>query len=259
MSSLTFLGASGSKSEKSDTISIQINDTTVIDAGNILKPLGERAKEIESVFLTHSHMDHIHELPFLIENFFTSRDKPLNIYGNGATITAIKKYIFNWDTWPDFSAINMLNSKKMSMNFIEFDEGQRLEFSDFSIEAFRTNHTVLSNGYIITKNGRSILLSGDTCKSKYMWEKINSDPNITAAVFDISFASGLEQLALDSRHLTPKMLREEIDEHLERKDVKIYFYHLKLNQEAQIARELEEYKLFDFGGRIITDGEKVAF
>jgi len=259
MKHLRFLGASGSKSYKGDTISILLDDTSVIDAGNILKPLGERAKEIENIFLTHSHMDHIHELPFLIENFFTSREKPLNIYGNGATITAIKKYIFNWDTWPDFSAINMLNSKKMSMNFIEFDPGVKLDFESFSIEATRSNHTVLCNGYIVDNGESSIYISGDTYKEKNIWHRLNSDQRIKSAVFDVSFFSSLEQLAIDSRHLTPKLLKEEVDEFLERIDLKLYFYHLKLHQEEIIKKELEEFGLLKFGGAVLKDGDIVEF
>ena len=59
--------------------SIQLNDRIIIDAGNIMS-LGEEAKNIDFIFLTHSHLDHICDIPFLIDNFFTLRKTPIFVF-----------------------------------------------------------------------------------------------------------------------------------------------------------------------------------
>ena len=74
------LGASGSKTRTTGTISFQIDKHIIIDAGNIFEKYEHDTNEIEHVFISHSHFDHILELPFLIENGFTTRKKQLHIH-----------------------------------------------------------------------------------------------------------------------------------------------------------------------------------
>ena len=80
MNYIKILGASGTKTKNSGTTSFQISKEIVVDAGNIINILGEQAQFINHVFLTHSHSDHINDLPFLIESFFENRTEPLNIH-----------------------------------------------------------------------------------------------------------------------------------------------------------------------------------
>ena len=70
MNYLKVLGSSGSKTKFSGTTSFQVFKDIVIDAGNILNGLGNNAIYINHILLTHSHADHIMDLPFIIDNFF---------------------------------------------------------------------------------------------------------------------------------------------------------------------------------------------
>jgi cAMP phosphodiesterase len=99
---INILGASGTKTQSSGTTSFQIYKNIIIDAGNVIKPLGEEVLNINHIFITHTHSDHIIDLPFIIESFFEERKEPLTIYGSSQTIEALKKHTFNDQIWPDF-------------------------------------------------------------------------------------------------------------------------------------------------------------
>jgi ribonuclease BN (tRNA processing enzyme) len=87
---IKILGAFGAKTQDTNNTCIQINNKIIIDAGNILNSLGKEAINIEHIFLSHSHLDHIVEIPFLIDHFFDKKDTPINIYALGGTIEHLK-------------------------------------------------------------------------------------------------------------------------------------------------------------------------
>eukprot|EP01029_Cantina_marsupialis_P030056 TRINITY_DN7932_c0_g1_i6.p1 TRINITY_DN7932_c0_g1~~TRINITY_DN7932_c0_g1_i6.p1 ORF type:complete len:110 (+),score=8.37 TRINITY_DN7932_c0_g1_i6:69-398(+) len=108
MNYLKVLGSSGSKTKFSGTTCFQVYKDILIDAGNVLNTLGDEAININHIFLTHSHSDHILDLPFFIDNFFEKREEPLVVYASKETINSLKKHTFNNEIWPDFSKITLL-------------------------------------------------------------------------------------------------------------------------------------------------------
>ena len=95
MDGITILGAQGSRSENAFTTCIQVTQNTLIDAGNIMHALGEKALHINKIFFSHAHLDHIVDSAFLIDNSFANRTEPLYLYGLPQTIKALKTHIFN--------------------------------------------------------------------------------------------------------------------------------------------------------------------
>ena len=134
MNYIKVLGASGSKSKNLGTTSFQISKEIVVDAGNIINTLGDNSQYINHIFLTHSHSDHITDLPFLIDGFFENRKETLIIYGSNETINTLRKHTFNNEIWPDFSNINLINSDKKAIIFKEIkinDEINKLNQQKF--------------------------------------------------------------------------------------------------------------------------------
>jgi len=244
---IRILGASGSRSIDLDQSCIQITPEVIIDAGNILYSLGDEAQLINHIFITHAHLDHIADLPFFIDSFFESREQTLNVYATKGTIEDIKKYIFNWEIWPDFSQIKLENVDQYAITFHEIQIGQTIKLKDCSLKAIKNNHTYSSCGYVITKKKESALLTSDTYCCDYIWEEVNLNKKIKVVMVDVSFPSRFEQLAYNSKHLTPKLLFEELKK-LKRNDVKIMVNHLKPYYINEIRKELEEY------GVLLNDG-----
>lgn len=252
------LGAYGTKLKGFGTSSFYLNQKNTIDAGNILYPLGEESAKIENIWITHSHLDHISDIAYILDNFFHLRNKTLNLIGLPETLKAIKKSFLNNSIWPDFSKIHMYNSKDMVVKYKEIELYKKYEIGkDEYIEAFKTDHTVPSCGYIYTKNNKSVLITADTYSLENVVKIVNNRTDIKSIVIECSFPSKMEKLAIDSKHLTPKLLFEGI-KNMKKDNIKVYINHIKPVYIKEITNEIEEYRGFK-SVRILKDGENIIF
>lgn len=257
MNYLKVLGASGSKTKLTGTTSFQIFKDIIVDAGNVINTLGEEALHINHIFLTHSHSDHIIDLPFIIESFFERRTKPLIVYGSKETINSLKAHTFNDEIWPDFSQIPLLNSKKQSLQFEIIEANKPIRINSYNITPIIANHIPGAFGFIIIKdNLNGYVISGDTYKNKNLWDNINKNKKIKSLIVECSFPSKMKILASDSKHLTPEILKDEI-KYLKRDDIQIFIYHLKPLYYEKMEREIKEYKILSNGGKILEEGDVI--
>jgi cAMP phosphodiesterase len=233
------LGAYGSQSDYCDLTAFQITDSIVVDAGSLISSLKCKACKIEHIFVTHSHFDHIRDIPLLVDSFFEIQTKTINIYGTAQCIENLKKHIFNWDIWPDFSKISMIDSDEPAIRFVTISMGHKLYIDNISIEPIENNHCTGSCGYVIKKEDEGIMLTSDTYKCQSIWDRVNKDKDIKVVVTETSFPSSLGKLAESSKHLTPYLLSQELY-NLKRSDIKIYVNHLKSNYMRMIKDEIED-------------------
>ena len=257
MDYIRILGSSGTKTAKSGMTSIQISPSAVIDAGNIIVGMGDKIGDIEHIFLTHSHMDHIQDIPFILDLLYERQEKTLNVYGLPETIESVEKMIFNDKIFPDFSQIKLLRSNHNALTFHRIDMDFRCTIDNVEIRPFPTSHTVPSCGYIIKKGEYSIMFTSDTGPNREMWEILNSDCTITALITEVSFPNECEKLAMTSKHYTPSMLARDLKE-LKRDDLRIFLMHLKPLYREKIVSELKELNLLKNGG-VLSDGSVVGF
>lgn len=251
---IKFLGTSGSKKEGHHSSCVQVTDTIVIDAGNLIHGLKDEAKHIEHIFLTHSHLDHISDIAFLIDTYLIERTTPIKIYGLKETLEALNEHIFNWSIWPDFKEISLIQSGHKSIEYVELELGHEYQFEEASLKPIAMNHTVPTCGYVITKDNFSMLYATDTYICDTIWDEVNTNLDIKSIVIDVSFPSSIQELALQSKHLTPKLLKEELTK-LHRDDVTIYVTHIKPHYQESVERELEILGVLKNSGRVIRDGE----
>ncbi len=233
------LGAYGGRFKDLGTTCIQISEDTLIDAGNIMRALGEKCLSVNNILLTHAHLDHIVDIPFMIDYTFRYREQPLNIYGHRETIDAVKDYIMNWNIWPEFSSIRLINSGDYAVNYFELLPETSFHLNGFDIYVFPSNHTVPTLSYVVKREGRGFLFTGDTFRNPAVWELVNRDPEIRVLITEVSYPSYMHNLAEVSKHHTPKTLAEEL-EHLKRKDVDVYVMHLKPNSLKELEEEIRD-------------------
>jgi len=93
------------------------------------------------------------------------------------------------------------------------------------------------SGFIVSKDGSSIIFSGDTFKNSNLWSIINRDKSIKAVIIDVSFPNRFQEVSRVSKHLSPTHLKDEL-KLLKRDDIEIYIYHLKLEFKEEITKEL---------------------
>jgi HD-GYP domain-containing protein (c-di-GMP phosphodiesterase class II) len=255
MNYIKILGASGSKAKNLNTTSFQIFKDIVVDAGNILNALGDDALYINHIFLTHSHADHITDLPFIIETFFDKREVPLTIYALQETIDVLKKHSFNDVIWPDFTKINLLN-KKTSLILKAIKINEIIKINDYTIKAIKANHIPGSCGYVITKNNQGFLISGDTYENPNIIDELNDNENIKSLLIECSFPNKLQELAKITKHLTPNLIAALLNK-VKRKDISIFLYHLKPSYEKELLEDISKHKLLEHNGKILKEGDTI--
>ncbi|QSZ40867.1 HD domain-containing protein [Sulfurimonas aquatica] len=255
---IEILGAYGTKSKGYGTSSFRLNRNHVIDAGNLLDGLDVASVEIENIWVTHSHLDHIVDIAYILDNYFNLRSKSLNILGLPETLKSIQDDFLNDTVWPDFSKIKLVKSDEMAVTYtpIELDKEYEIGESE-KIMAFKTDHTVPSCGYKFTKDDTAVLITADTYSLDNVIEKIESDNKITSIVVECSFPSAMDNLAKESKHLTPKLLFEKL-EPLKRDDVRLFINHIKPSFLEVIKEEIDQYK-GKWEPKILKDGDFINF
>jgi len=256
VSYIKILGAQGSRTNDAFTTCFQLTKHTLIDAGNIMAALGENALHVNRIFFSHSHLDHIIDSAFLMDNSFAQRSEPLYLYGLPETLDALKKHIFNGDIWPDFSEINLIGQEQASVVYVEIEAGKCYFIEEgITLTPILANHTVACCGYLIEQNNSGIVYTGDTYKNPLLWNFINERPFIKGMIIDVSFPNHLSKIAYASKHLTPKLLAEEIAS-LTHKTLHVYINHLKPFYVDQIREELSQIGIKST--HILEDGEYIS-
>jgi len=259
MDYIEFLGTCGTRTSNDGATCIRIAEHTVIDAGNLINSSILESTEIRNIFLTHAHLDHISDIPFLIEDIVIKSSKPLKIFALKDTIDALKTYIFNNKIWPDFTKIKLINGSENTIEFHEIELDKTYKIEDLNIIAVKTNHTEGSCGYIVEKNQQGIFITADTYISDTIWETLNKYTWIHSLCIDVSFSSEYEHLAYESKHLTPKLLSQELKK-LNRDNIAIFPMHLKPFFYNEIVKELSSYKILkDERSKVLLDGDRIYF
>ncbi|HEX2253859.1 MAG TPA: 3',5'-cyclic-nucleotide phosphodiesterase [Thermoanaerobaculia bacterium] len=234
---LEVLGGYGGESLDCRMTCVLVNGSVALDAGSLSQSLPvERQVGVRSIVLSHSHIDHTSSLPFFIENVYGKAEGPIDIHASSATIYAIRKYLFNNATWPDFTRLP--NHLLPAMRFHELEAEVPVTVGGVTFTPIPVSHSIPTFGFLLEQDGRSVLWSSDTGPTHRLWEVANRTPNLQAVMVETSFDNALQQVADVSLHLTPATLARELDK-LD-KDVPILLHHLKPPSVARIRQEVAE-------------------
>jgi len=219
------------------TTSLLVDHDILIDAGTGVAdlPLAELAM-IDHVFLTHSHLDHIASLPLMIDSVADLRETPVTVHATEATLEALRKHIFNWAIWPDFSQISIRD--RPAMRYAPLRLGQRIPFGERSVMALPAVHTVPAVGYLLDSGSASLAFTGDTTSNDAFWSALDGIANLRYLVIETAFSDREKSLAELSRHLCPSLLRSELEKL--KQEAKIFISHLKPGQVERIMDEIIE-------------------
>src|SRR5512132_3991946 len=104
---LKVLGAYGASDAEHNLTGYLLDDWFAVDAGTLTSKLSfAQQSRIQGVFITHSHADHIRDLPHLIHNRFSQNAGPLTIFAAREVMDILHSSVFNGLVWPDFQNIN---------------------------------------------------------------------------------------------------------------------------------------------------------
>jgi len=235
------LGCSGGIGGDLRTTTMLIDDDILLDAGTGVGDLTlEQLVKIDHVFITHSHLDHVTSIPFLVDTVCWMRSQPIVIHTTRDTIRILKEHLFNWKIWPDFSQIP--DGDNPFMVYEEVTVGETVKIGKREFTAVPANHVVPAVGYLIDSGNGSLLFSGDTSTNDALWEVANRTENPRYLIVETAFSNKEREIAIASKHLCPSMLAEELAKLT--RQVEVYITHLKPGEVALTMNEIEKEAAF---------------
>jgi ribonuclease BN (tRNA processing enzyme) len=219
------------------TTSFLVDSDVLIDAGTGVGDLTlAELSQIDHIFVTHSHLDHVTSIPFLVDTVGGMRSLPLVVHAARATIEILRNHLFNWAIWPDFSVIPTPNAP--FLRYEEIEPGKPVTLTGRRITAIPARHTVPAVGYHLDSGAASLVFTGDTAPNDELWRVVNRIANLKFLIIETAFSNKERQLAEISRHLCPATLAEELAK-LER-SAEIFITHLKPGEIELTMQEIEE-------------------
>ena len=159
---LRVLGCSGGiGGHQNRTTSFLVDHDILLDAGTGVGDLSlSELTMIDHIFVTHSHLDHVNSIAFLVDSVGALRPKPVTVYAARATIDILKTHLFNWDIWPDFAVIP--TPEQPFMRYQEIELGRTISLSGRQITPLPAVHTVPAVGFQLDSGRGSLVFTGDT-------------------------------------------------------------------------------------------------
>ncbi|MBE0627733.1 MAG: 3',5'-cyclic-nucleotide phosphodiesterase [Burkholderiales bacterium] len=219
------------------TTSLLLDNDILIDAGTGVGDISlAELMLIDHIFITHSHLDHICSIPFLIDTVGGMRNKPLTVHAIEPTLEIIRNHIFNWSIWPDFTQIPM--PSKPFMRYEALQLGETVELKGRRITSLPANHVVPAVGFQLDSGQASLVFTGDTTTHDPLWEVVNKITNLRYLIIETAFCNRERDLAIAAKHYCPSLLAEELTK-LER-SAEIFITHLKPGEIELTMQEVED-------------------
>ena len=123
--------------------------------------------EIDALFLTHLHSDHVVDLyQLIISSWHSYRIKPWKIYGPKGTKKFVSKIMDAWKEERDLRIKYESRSSTKAFNTIikEFKSHGKIKINDLNVEYFEVDHKPVRYAYgfnFLNKN-KKLTISGDT-------------------------------------------------------------------------------------------------
>lgn len=234
---LTVLGPHGGELLGCKSTCFLLDERLAIDAGALTSTLDLAAlSRIDDILLTHSHFDHIKDLPLMSDMVIGRRDSPIHVYSNTECIAALRAHLFNNILWPDFTKIP--SRKNPLFRLKSFRPRSKFKIGRYSVTAVPVSHPVESCGYVLADGRSAMAISGDTGPTDAFWELVNSVKNLKLLLIECSFPNQLQTLADISGHLTPRSLEGELQK-FDRRGCEVVLYHLKPPFVLQLRKEVQ--------------------
>lgn len=218
------IGGQGGVTPSSRATSYLIDGVLLIDAGSVASGVSiEEQKAIEHILISHSHLDHISDLAFLADNCFGLKDRPFEIYCHQKVRENIMTHLLNDEIWPDFTKLP--DSKNPTLRFHNITPEKVFHLGAYTIRSVGVNHQGQAQGFIIEKEGKSLVFTQDTGPTDRIWELAHECEELLGIFTEVSFPNHMEKVALASQHHTPQTMQVELQKMPPK--VPVHLGHLK--------------------------------
>ena len=232
---LRVLGCYGGSAPGMRLTSYLVDGRIAIDTGALTEilPVKDQAR-ISHLFISHSHIDHLATLPFLLDNVLPLIEEPVTLFGPEDTIRCLKEYLFNDFLWPDFTKISNGRTRVLRMEVLPC--GRTIEVHGLSITPFAMEHAVECHGHLVQGPESAVAICSDTASTVGLAEILPRAVNLRAVILEASFPRRLDRIAGLSRHLSTDSFAREVARIPS--DVQVLVSHLKPDCADEIEAEI---------------------
>ncbi len=232
---VSFPGAHNLESAKTRCVSVLVDGIIALDAGGLTSGLSfAEQQKIEAVLLTHRHYDHIKDIPMLAMNLFLQGNRTA-VYSTREVYDILSGYLLDGELYPDF---RRQPEASPTLKFVTLSADEEIIICGYLVKSVAVNHAVPTCGYEVTSpDGKTLFYSGDTGPGlDSCWQKIS--PQLL--VIEVTSPNRFRDFGLETGHLTPDMLRQELVGFRELKGYlpRIVLVHMNPYLEEEIAREV---------------------
>lgn len=233
---LKVLGAYGSEGQGQRPSAFLVDDRVLLDAGTVGGALTVAEQvEIKHALITHAHLDHTVGLAFLADTLaMVAPECHVEVSSIAPVIESLRVHAFNDALWPDFTTIP--SGSRPVLGFRSLPEEVEARVGELWVTPVPVEHTVPTAGYVVHDGETGFVYSGDTGPTERLWRVAREMRGLKALIVETAFPDRLDALARVSGHLTPEMLRRQIDKMPP--DVPIWIFHIKPQLFQETAEQL---------------------
>jgi len=252
---VTALGCNGSITGERRTTCYLVDGDVLIDAGSGAGDLSlEQSIAIDTVFLTHSHLDHCCFLPMLADAAGSFRTSPLTVYALQETIATLKQHMLNGQLWPDYTI--QPTPERPYLRFVPLHVGETVEIKGRRFTALPARHSVPCVGYRLDSGEGSLVYSADTTYCEEFWQVLNEIPGLRHLLIENTFLNENAAGAQRSGHMTAELLARGL--RLLHRPVQLFIVHMEAGREQESMREVME-AAGEFGPQPLRRGQVLEF
>jgi len=137
-----------------------------------LNQSGSSTADIDALFLTHLHSDHVVDLyQLIISSWYSDRTSIWKIYGPKGTKKFIDKIFLAWKSERNIRVVyeKRKSIKALKYKVYEFNKQGNIKINDIKIKYFEVDHKPVpfAYGFSFFNNNKKLTISGDTrpCES----------------------------------------------------------------------------------------------
>ena len=225
----------------------------MVDAGTLSSSLSLQQQErIKYVLLSHLHLDHVKELPSLVDNLVDVIKEPIGVVSVPSVLKGLRANLFNDNVFPDF--FELPKPDQPMLKEVNLEVERKTWISSIWVTAVPVNHLVPTVGFVMEDQDSAWLYSGDSYQTEKIWSIASETDNLKAVFIETSFPNEMEKMAELTGHLTPRLLAEEFKK-IRKPNIPLYVYHLKPRFRDRIIKQLADLHLENV--TVLEEGQEI--
>lgn len=231
------LGVSAGIGQAARTTSFLVDGNCLIDCGSGVADLDTDALlQIDTVLLTHSHLDHSGSLPLLADAHVTHGGRGLDVYTQQETISALQQHMFNGLLWPDYTKSAPGNMPWVRLHALEV--GDSIPLPDGMATALPAEHSVPALGWLLEGPWRALAFTGDSGPCLAFWHWISHVPSLTDVICELSYLNEQSAQAMKGGHMSPALLLPLLE--ILPPNVHVWITHTEHSLRSQILEQVRK-------------------